>query len=362
MMRTWIVGSLAATFLVSGLQAAEKTPLLCLKGLDPVALTEGKETPGVAEYTSVRGAFKYQFASADNKKKFDAAPEILAAQYGGSCAATGPLSALGDPTRYLVKDGLIYLFDNESCQKVFVEAPQRFIEMLDRAPTVTPEQKAEGMKLINRALDGMGGATKVDAVKSLETRFVLKKNPNNRDEDSTFTNTLVFPDSYRREERSKSGIAASAAKGTDGFRLQKDEWWKMEPGERAYLARIFLREPIVLLRARNRPEFVAVPDGKGKLGDKELDFVRVWLDGMTCWLGIDPKDNRILAVRYRGRVAGNIGMLVKTQSDFRDVDGISIPFAAALEMEGNPIPGSERTLDAVTINGKIDPAGFAPPK
>ncbi len=362
MKRVLLVGLLIGLSFGPNLRAAEREPVLCLKGLDPVALAGGKETPGVGEYSSVRGAFKYQFVSAENKKKFDAAPEEFGAQNGGSCGATGPLTALGDPTRFSVKDGLIYLFDNESCQKMFAQAPDKFIELVDRRPTVTPEEAQAGMKLIERALGAMGGAAKVDAVKSIETRYVLKRNPDNRDEDSAFSNTVVFPDRFRRDERSKAGVSASVVLGSDGFRLQKDSWWKMEASERAYLARIFLREPLVLLRARNRSGFVAASDGKGKLGETELDFVRVWLDGMTCWLGLDPATNRILAVRYRGRVAGMIGTVVKLQSDFRDVEGLSIPFAASLSFDGNPIPGSERTLEAVTINGKVDPTLFQPPK
>lgn len=344
------------------LHAGEREPVLCLKGLDPVALSGGAETPGVSEHFSVRGAFKYQFANAGNKKKFDASPQLFAAQYGGSCATTGPLTVLGDPTRFLVKDQLIYLFDKETCQKTFEEGPERFIELSDRRPTATPDQIKEGAKLIERALEGMGGSVKVDAVKSLETRFVLKRTPENRDEDSTHTNTVVFPDSFRREERSKGGTAATFARGANGYRLQAGSWWKMELIETEYLTRIFRRDPLVLLRARTRPEFLAIPDGKGKLGDKELDFVRVWFDGMTYWLGLDQTTNRILAVRYRGRVAGNIGMLVKLQSDFRDVEGVSVAFAASLEYEGNPIPGSDRTVDAITINGTVDPAIFQPPK
>ena len=49
-------------------------------------------------------------------------------------------------------------------------------------------------------------------------------------------------------------------------------------------------------------------------------------------------------------------------SDFRTVDGLSLPFKMSATFEGQPLPALTGTIEAVTINGQIDPASFKKPQ
>ena len=49
-------------------------------------------------------------------------------------------------------------------------------------------------------------------------------------------------------------------------------------------------------------------------------------------------------------------------SDFRTVEGLSLPFKTTATFDGQPFPALSATVEAITINGQIDPASFKKPQ
>src|SRR4029079_12741766 len=113
-------------------------------------------------------------------------------------------------------------------------------------------------------------------------------------------------------------------------------------------------DPIFLLRARTRPDFKAS-------GTEES--VDVELAGFTTKLGIDPGTGRVVSQTYRGRGPGGVvGQIVINYSDFRTVEGLSLPFKTTATFDGQPFPALSGTIEALTINGQIDPSSFKKPQ
>lgn len=118
--RTRSVGlaSLVALLLWS-IPVTAQTPIfqvdgVAIRGYDPVAYFDGAAQPGSREFTySFRGAV-WQFASAEHRARFIAAPERFVPQYGGYCALGmahgGPVPT--DPTAFTVHNGRLYLNAN----------------------------------------------------------------------------------------------------------------------------------------------------------------------------------------------------------------------------------------------------------
>lgn len=97
---------------------------LALRGYDPVSyFTAGKPTLGSTQHMATHNGAAYQFTSAENKKKFEAAPDKFAPQYGGFCAfgvALGKKSD-GDPLAWKIVDGKLYLNYNADIQSKWNE-------------------------------------------------------------------------------------------------------------------------------------------------------------------------------------------------------------------------------------------------
>jgi putative intracellular protease/amidase/YHS domain-containing protein len=101
-----------------------------LGGRDPVLLTEGREVAGEQALEVTHGRYRYRFASAETKGRFLADPARYSIQLDGACAfmaTSGAEPGSGDPARYHVHDGRIYIFASENCRNSFKAAPTRYL-------------------------------------------------------------------------------------------------------------------------------------------------------------------------------------------------------------------------------------------
>ena len=99
------------------------------------------------------------------------------------------------------------------------------------------------------------------------------------------------------------------------------------------------------------------------MGEATVEQVAIALDGTNYMRGIDPATGRLLSLAYERRgPEGNFGQFVQEFSDFRTVDGLTLPFKTAGAFNGQPWKERSSTVEAITLNGKVDPALFEKPQ
>ena len=108
---------------------------LLLFGHDVVSyFTTGRHERGSAAHKSVVKGVTFRFASAENKKLFDAAPEKYIPQYGGYCAngiAYGiPWGGNADTWRII--DGKLYIFGGAGSRDAFMLDPKANLALADK--------------------------------------------------------------------------------------------------------------------------------------------------------------------------------------------------------------------------------------
>jgi hypothetical protein len=87
------------------------------------------------------------------------------------------------------------------------------------------------------------------------------------------------------------------------------------------------------------------------------------IDGTNYTLGVDPATGRLLTLSYwRRGPAGYFGNLTKVFSDFRTVDGVTLPFKVTATFNDEPWKEQSANVVSIAINGKPDPALFEKPK
>jgi YHS domain-containing protein len=322
-----------------------------LEGLDPVMLSQGKEVQGDMKFQVTRGQFRYIFANAENKATFEKDPSRYEIQLNGSCARMGAPTS-GNPDLYAVHKGRIYVFGSEECQTVFKAAPEKYLEA-PAEPKSSPsaEMLKRGQELIAKAVEALGGAAKLDQLVSFQRKEV-------RGNDVKNTLLLAFPGSMRLESVRPNFTLTSVVGPAESFIVVNNTAPRtMSEGNRAAIEKELQREPFVLLRARSRSDFKA-----WAVGDGEPSLVEVELDGFNTTLGIDPATGRVLSQTYRGRGPGGVvGVIAMNYSDFRAVEGLSLPFKVTATFDGQPLPALSATIETTTVNGQIDPASFKKP-
>jgi YHS domain-containing protein len=332
--------------------AETPTPVLAFNGFDPVALASGKETPGKESIEASYGRFKYRFANEDNKKAFLDKPDERAIQFGGACGKMGPFSGTGNPTRYHVHAGRIYIFASESCRDAFKKDPEKHIDRPNPVPEGSEDERARGAKLIDRALNGFGGAKAVDATKTLTRVEKIVYKQGGKETVGTGRATWVFPDTVRVEEDYGTPYG-HVVKGKSGFELYGKQDWTLEPAMRDDAWRRALREPLVMLRSRQAKGFMAVARG--------ANTVEVSLDGATSTWTLDEKTGRILKAEFLAR-RGTVGDNAVAYDDFKSVSGLILPHKRTEFFNGKELTVPEKRIESLEVNGDVKADLFVQPK
>jgi YHS domain-containing protein len=335
-----LVVLVCCTFIVRAQEA-----VIPLEGLDPVMLVQGKEVQGDMKYKVTRGGFQYLFANAENKATFEKEPSRYEIQLDGSCARMGAPTT-GNPDLYFVHNGRIYIFGSEECQTLFKAAPEKYLEV-PAAPKSPPtaEMMKRGQELIAKAVETLG--SRLDQLVSFQKTDLRGNQVRN-------ILTFAFPDSLRQETVRQNFTLVSVITPSDSFVMVNNGARPLPEAGRAAIYKELYHELIVLLRARTRSDFKAWATGNGD--------VAIELPGFTTTLGIDPATGRVVSQTYKGRGPGGVlGEIAINYSDYRSVEGLSLPFKTTATFDGQPLPPLSTTIEAIKINGSIDTSSFKRP-
>ena len=341
-----------------------------LEGLDPVLLAQGQEAQGNLKITVTRGNFQYFFASAESKAIFDKNPGRYEIQLNGACARMGP-PVTGDPDLYSVYQGRIYIFGSGECKKRFDATPAKYLESESASQpkvTLTPEALKKGQALIEKAVAAMGGDSLIDGLASYQEKSTALQNRQRGDVEVKSDLSILFPDRVRLDQVMPDYVKPSAIRqgavvitAGEAFAITPNGMRPMSDANRIDQEREIKRRPLTILR--NRKSFKPVAIGSASVGETAVEQVAVEIDGSSYRLGIDPLTGRILSLSYRRRgPAGDFGQLTKVFSDFRAVDGVTLPFKVTAIFNDQPWKEQSATVESININGKIDPALFEKPK
>jgi YHS domain-containing protein len=115
-----------------------------IKGYDPVAyFTAKKPVKGKKEFSYSWKGQTWFFASAENKKMFEANPETYAPQYGGYCAygLSRGYKAKIEPEAWSVVNGKLYLNYNLDVREDWLEKQADYIQKADKNWTTVKTSK-----------------------------------------------------------------------------------------------------------------------------------------------------------------------------------------------------------------------------
>jgi len=364
--RTILICSLLAAITVFGASAAhssvaQQSPnisetLIPLEGLDAVMLAQGKEVQGDMKYKVTRGRFQYIFANAENKAAFEKDPARYEIQLDGHCARMGPPTN-GNPDLYAVHNGRIYIFGSEECQTLFKTSPEKYLEVPPPAKApATAEMIKRGQELLTKAVETMGGASKLD-------QLVSFKKSELRGNNVKINLQIAFPDVALVETVRPTFTLVSVVTPSESFFKFNNSARPMTEADRTAFAKDLNHDPIVLLRARTKPEFKVWAAGTDKVGETTVERLEVELPGFSTTLGIDPATGRVLSQTYRGRGPGGVvGEIAINYSDFKSVEGLLLPFKISATFDGQAFPALSAAIEAAAINGQIDANSFKKPK
>ena len=347
-------------------QARQTPPPEALDGVDVVTLlTTGKEVFGKSAHRSTYEGFDYLFSGPETKAAFDKAPEKYAIQLGGMCARMGGM-VTGNPSDYAVHAGKIYIFGSDTCHKTFVSDPESYIPRPTPPMPSLPEAIARGRALIEKAAAAHGGAA-LDAMTTYVEKVVTKQKRPTGEVDITTRTMWRFPGSVRSERtfpmndglRTVSTIVTSSAAWSVGMTGGVNA---LPPAARPAAQVQLGRQLLPILKTRQAADVAVAALDPATIDGVAVERVRLRREPIDVTLNIDAASGRVHSIAFVDRGAsGKFGQILVTFGDFRDVGGISIPFAESVTVDGAPDTALSRTLESADVNAPLDPAIFTPP-
>ena len=274
-------------------------------------------------------------------------------------------TAGGNPSDFIVHEGKIYVFGSDDCHKKFQAEPAKYLAAKPGPLPASPAAATRGRQAIERAVAGMGGAARLDALTSyVESFSQIQKRP--QGEATITTRTMwSFPDRVRQERtialqgKTMSSATILAPQGM-WFLGGQGQAFPIRPASRPSLEQDFGRHPVALLRARRSPTFKAVGLGTATVDGVGVENVRVVAGETDVTLAIEAK-GRIQSATFRDRNAdGEYGTFTVVYSDFRPVEGLQLPFNSRATFNGQPSPAQSVTIDTISLNTPLDLSLFAP--
>ncbi len=221
---------------------------------------------------------------------------------------------------------------------------------------------AEGKRLVGRMLAALGGAEKVDAVRNIHLQATMEATSPQGVMQVQSVGYVKLPNQLRYELTLPFGTIVQVLSGDgSGFLANPQGTQAMPASQVAQLEAAFLRLPVALMQRRDDPGFEAVALEDGELDGKPIQRLHVSLDGHQQTLGIDAETGYVLSIEYRGTgFTGAPGDLRQVFSDYREVQGVMMPFASTTTFDGQPMFDGVNT--SVEINGDIDDSLFVKPE
>ncbi len=351
--------------LLSGLLSGDEPLAPALKGLDPVALGRGEETAGVSTLDGTDGRYRYLFANEANREVFAKDPARYGIQWGGGCGAMGPLSGAGNPARFAVHDGRVFIFASDGCRAGFLRDPKAFEWSDSPAPEADAAARTAGAALFDALVKSLGGGPRIETITGIRMRLEFRQKSGRKDDDSEsrfMTGFALMRDGRMRlEEAWGESVWAFVATPDDAFATATDRVpVTLVASQRRELEQTIDHNLVPIVFAREREDFVALDRGTEGEGDSAVRLLEVHFDGQSTTLGLDPETSRPRFLRFRGRAdPGPCGVIEDHLSDWRKASGLAVPHGITRTFDGKPVERGRLVEATFEVGDAIDAAIFS---
>jgi predicted Zn-dependent peptidase len=240
---------------------------------------------------------------------------------------------------------------------VDISIPEPAVEQV----VATAASRARGAELIERAVTAVGGADRLAAVASLRQSGTAVATTPQGEMQIELIELLVFPDRYRQELVLPFGRMVTVVTAEDGFLMTPQGIQEMPEPRRTDARRSMRRELVALLRAHRDEGFEAVALGAGEIDGRAVERVQVAFSGDVIGLAIANDSSEVLEMVFRGSGFGGApGEIRQSYSDFREVDGLRLPFRTSSTFEGDPYIAV--TTMEIEVDGAVEEGAFQRPE
>ncbi len=218
----------------------------------------------------------------------------------------------------------------------------------------------EGKALAAKVAQALGGAEKINSLKSLKASFTLTQSSGPMQGQIEAASTILFPDRMKVDMTTPQGSFSMILTPAAAFVTSQGQVVQELPASRKDESMAQIRRDLVYIAQRvNDPAFSFTASGTEKSGDVNTAIVDVAGPGVEMRWFVDPQSGRVIRETYKSMGPGGPTDSETTFSDWRPVEGLNLPFHRANKQGGQDSSSAQYT--SFVLNPPVDAKMFEKP-
>ena len=218
----------------------------------------------------------------------------------------------------------------------------------------------EGKALAEKVVEGLGGEVKLQSVKALKSSFTLTQEGGPMAGSVQAESTIVYPDRMKLDLHTSRGTVVmivtpeSAFMSAEGLGTED-----MPPSQKSERLEQIHRDIIYVAQHVDDPAFSFAAGGTDKSGNAQTTIVDVSGPDVSLRWFVDPQSGKIVRETYKAMGQSGPVDTETAFSNWKDVDGVNLPFHRENKQEGQGASTVEYTK--IELNPVVDPKVFRKP-
>ncbi len=228
-------------------------------------------------------------------------------------------------------------------------------------PETSEADMAKAKEILAAAVEAHGGLEKLQAVKNIVMEVQASANTPAGPMQIEGKSYYVYPDKFRQDMKMPQGEMAYVFDGTAGFAMTPMGVQPIPPQVANSFKDAVFRENVWLLTNLSQNEIPIQYAGTEDVQGKQTHVLAVQQpSGEMLKVFISDETYYIVKISYREMSQGMTANRETFMDDYRDVDGIKVPYHIVQNVDGQPI--SESRVTGVTLNAELDETLFQEPE
>ncbi len=227
-------------------------------------------------------------------------------------------------------------------------------------PEASEDDMVKAKEIIAMAVDAHGGLEKLQAVKNIVVEGRTAANSPMGPMNLDVKIYQVYPNKLRQDIKMPQGEMSVAFDGTSGFAMTPMGPQPLPPEMTASLKDGIFREPVWLLVNLMQDSSVQYTGTEEVMGKPTAIVLVKQPSGEMLKVFISEETHYIVKMEFRETEQGVTLNKESLMDDYRDVDGVKIPYHLVQNVEGEQF--TETHISSVTMNAELDESLFQEPK
>ena len=228
-------------------------------------------------------------------------------------------------------------------------------------PEASEADMAKAKEILAAAVEAHGGLEKLQAVKNIVMEGRTSANSPAGPMQIEATSYYVYPDKFRQDLKHPQGEMAYVFDGTSGFALTPMGVQPIPPQISVTFKDAVFRETLWLLTNLSQNDIPIQYAGTEEVGGKPASIlITPQPSGAMLKLFVSEDTHYVVKLAYPDSSQGVTVNRETFMEDYRDVDGVKVPYHVVQNVEGQLF--SDSKITSITLNAELDASLFQEPE